>query len=146
MNIKSSDKEVVALDVQEVKLKKPVKVVEPNVSVQAEKRKIICYRCGGPGHIATSFTCGARNMMCRLCGKRGHLAKMCRTKTHPAQQSGVKMIENLGEVQEDIMLSIDDCEFLEEMSNHNRNVLDGKHSMLRNESTERLKNHIVISL
>ena len=40
--------------------------------------RVICHRCGKPGHLATM--CKHRESVCHKCKKKGHIAEVCRTK------------------------------------------------------------------
>ncbi|XP_069055997.1 CCHC-type zinc finger nucleic acid binding protein-like [Pleurodeles waltl] len=53
----------------------------PNLG-KFDSREVKCYRCGAPGHTASSKMCAARSAICRNCGKRGHFAKVCKFKNN----------------------------------------------------------------
>ncbi|KAJ1218182.1 hypothetical protein NDU88_005765 [Pleurodeles waltl] len=92
----------------EVEQLKTVKHEKGTASNMGEKKSfnILCYRCGCPGHIASSPACSARTLTCRTCGRRGHLAKVCRAKGKVWNKI-VKSMDNIqGEHEEKIVLTI----------------------------------------
>ena len=42
------------------------------------KKKILCYRCGSPNHLANSKACPAINKTCNMCKKKGHFSSVCK--------------------------------------------------------------------
>ncbi|KAJ1186517.1 hypothetical protein NDU88_003298 [Pleurodeles waltl] len=70
--MKDSNKET-TVEVKEFKAKKQEKPAESNAMRVVEKKNsnIICFRCGCPGHMASSSMCAARNLTCRMCGRKG---------------------------------------------------------------------------
>ena len=61
-----------------------------------------CYRCGNPGHYATTYK--YKDTVCRNCGKFGHLQKVCRCKSQQKSASkdkkGIHSVEEKAEVDE----------------------------------------------
>ncbi|KAJ1180530.1 hypothetical protein NDU88_005751 [Pleurodeles waltl] len=99
------------VEVKEMKSKKQVWMPE-NVEMKAgEKKKIniLCFRCGCPGHIASSPSCTARTLTCRSCGKRSHTAKVCRPKGKVITGS-VKSVDDKEDEHHEIVLSVDEVE------------------------------------
>lgn len=125
--------------------KKGAKGVKKNVVDYDGKKDIVtreikCFHCGAPGHIATSFKCGARGVVCRNCGKKGHFSKMCRLRY---KQSSVKEVNEICEGVTEIILPIYD----EKCGGSNDIKHVKKFNGARKESDGKLeKSHCIVSL
>ncbi|KAJ1103331.1 hypothetical protein NDU88_000757 [Pleurodeles waltl] len=132
--MRDSNKET-TVEVKEFKGKKQEKFVG-NTGVKATEKKnlnIICYRCGCPGHIASSSMCAARILTCRVCGRRGHMAKVCRSKGKVLNNS-VKSVDDIKDDHEEIVLTISDTE-----KSSQQNVESISNENLKRESSGKLE-------
>ena len=57
------------------------KVAGKRASTAEGGARVICHRCGKPGHLAT--VCRFRDSVCHKCKKKGHLARVCKSKSQP---------------------------------------------------------------
>ncbi|KAJ1203900.1 hypothetical protein NDU88_007681 [Pleurodeles waltl] len=97
------------VEVKEVKSKRQEWMPE-NAGVKAGEKKnmnILCFRCGCPGHIASSPNCAAPTLTCRSCGRRGHIAKVCRSKGKVISSS-IKSVDDMKDEHHEIVLSVDE--------------------------------------
>ncbi|KAJ1186028.1 hypothetical protein NDU88_002813 [Pleurodeles waltl] len=133
-HVRDSDKEN-TVEVKEFKVKKQGKNPGNKRSMVMEKKNpnILCYRCGGLGHIASSPLCIARTLTCRVCGIGGHLAKVCRSKGKVLNNS-VKSVDDAREEQEEIVLTVNSV-----LEVNQRNVECKTGRNLRKESTIKLE-------
>ncbi|KAJ1194109.1 hypothetical protein NDU88_003404 [Pleurodeles waltl] len=133
-HIRDSDKKN-TVEVKEFKVKKQDK--NPgNKGIKVTEKKnpnILCYRCGGLGHIASNPLCIARTLTCRVCGIRGHLAKVCRSKGK-ALNNSVKSVDDAREEQEEIVLTVNSA-----MEVNQRNIEFRTGRNLKKESTIKLE-------
>ncbi|KAJ1163651.1 hypothetical protein NDU88_004106 [Pleurodeles waltl] len=103
---KNADKEN-TVEVKEFKARKQEKTIGTKGTTAMERKNpnILCYRCGCPGHIASSPICTARTLTCRTCGVRGHLSKVCRSRGKMLNNS-IKSVDSAQEVHEEIVLTV----------------------------------------
>ncbi|KAJ1184702.1 hypothetical protein NDU88_001505 [Pleurodeles waltl] len=77
---------------------------------KSDAREVKCYRCGAPGHIASSKMCAARNAICRNCGKRGHFAKVCKFKNNGSSDKDhtIQDVQDVCGNLEEIILTVEE--------------------------------------
>ncbi|KAJ1187721.1 hypothetical protein NDU88_004491 [Pleurodeles waltl] len=93
-----------------------------------DSREIKCYRCGAPGHIASSKMCAAKAAICRNCGRRGHFAKVCKFKNNEGSGRTIQEIQDVCGNMEEIILTVDES-LIDSASNVETNVHDLIHKI-----------------